>query len=496
MGMTGVYSIPTDAAGIHSPNARCCSPPAQYCFRKRDASVRKNGHHQTRGIKRCRALWINNWNWKNVQIDFKYRWPILLALFAPAACPQAANSRQFSIEELRTPPGFEVSVYATVSGGPRHMAFGPNGVLYVAARNNGSVVAVPSKGRVVTAVRGLSGPHSLVFRESDLYVSVNDGVMRLREAITESFVISSQPQRVLAVPAGAGHTTRTVGFGPDSKIYVAIGSSCNFCIEADSRRASILQFDADGSNQQTFASGLRNAVGIAFHPLTGEIWATDNGGDGLGDNEPPEEVNIVTAGGDYGWPDCVANQRAARWGTQARPERCGSTLAPEIEMQAHSAPLGISFYTGDQFPVSFWNDALVAFHGSWNRTAPTGYKVVRVRTAGGRATGVVEDLLWGSSIPFPAPAPAGLCRPSRARTARSTSRMTLPATSIVLSIKGRESIRAASSKWSTTFIASTGFAWQMISRGFRFSAMGSLSKRCMPARIRSTSSCRKRSPAM
>jgi len=382
------------------------------------------------------------------KLTLRMRYLIPLALIAPAAYPQAASSRQFRLEELRTPPGFEVSVYATVSGGPRHMAFGPNGVLYVATRNNGSVVAVPAQGRVVTAVRGLSGPHSLVFRDSDLYVSVNDGVMRLRDAITEDFIISSQPQRVLAVPASGpgGHTTRTVGFGPDGRIYVAIGSSCNFCIEADSRRAAILQFDADGSNQQTFASGLRNAVGIAFHPLTGEIWATDNGGDGLGDNEPPEEVNIVTAGGDYGWPDCVANQRGARWGAQARPERCGSTLAPEVEMQAHSAPLGISFYTGDQFPVSFWNDALVAFHGSWNRTAPAGYKVVRVRTAGGRATGAVEDLLWGFSIPFPAPGPAGPCRLSRALTARSTSRMTLPATSIVLSIKARESITVASSE--------------------------------------------------
>lgn len=331
------------------------------------------------------------------KLVFSMRFLIPLTLFAPAAWPQAANSRPFRIEELRTPPGFEVSVYATVPGGPRHMAFGPNGALYVAARNNGGVVAVPSQGRVVTAVRGLSGPHSLVFRDSVLFVSVNDRVIRLPDAVTESLVISSTPQRVLTVPAAGpgGHATRTVAFGPEGKIYVAIGSSCNFCIEADSRRASILQFDADGSNQQPFASGLRNAVGLAFHPLTREMWATDNGGDGLGDNEPPEEVNIVKAGGDYGWPDCVANQRGTRWGNQARPERCGSTLAPEVEMQAHSAPLGISFYSGDQFPVSFWNDALVAFHGSWNRTLPTGYKVVRVRTADGRATGVTEDLLWG-----------------------------------------------------------------------------------------------------
>jgi glucose/arabinose dehydrogenase len=186
-----------------------------------------------------------------------------------------------------------------------------------------------------------------------------------------------------------------VSFGPDGKLYVAVGSSCNFCLESDDRRAAITVYDADGSNRTLFARGLRNAVGLAWHPLTGELWATDNGGDGLGDNDPPEEVNIVAAGTDYGWPDCVAQQRGVRWGNQARPDRCGATHAPEVEMQAHSAPLGISFYTGDQFPLSFRNDALVAFHGSWNRSTPTGYKVVRIRTADGRATGVVEDFLWG-----------------------------------------------------------------------------------------------------
>jgi glucose/arabinose dehydrogenase len=176
---------------------------------------------------------------------------------------------------------------------------------------------------------------------------------------------------------------------------VSVGSSCNFCIEGDDRRAAINQYDADGGNRRLFARGLRNAVGLAWHPLTNELWATDNGGDGLGDDDPPEEVNIVKADADYGWPDCVAQKRGVRWGNQARPQRCEETSTPEVESQAHSAPLGISFYTGDMFPLSFRNDALVAFHGSWNRTTPAGYKVVRMRTAEGRATGEVEDFLWG-----------------------------------------------------------------------------------------------------
>ncbi len=143
-----------------------------------------------------------------------------------------------------------------------------------------------------------------------------------------------------------------------------------------------------------FATGLRNSVGFAWHPATGDLWATDNGGDGLGDNVPPDEINIIKAGADYGWPDCYGNGIPNPWGPEARTDRCGSTAAPEVALQAHSAPLGIAFYTGQQYPASFVNHALVAFHGSWNRNEPTGYKVVRVRASSGRAAGV-EDFLWG-----------------------------------------------------------------------------------------------------
>ena len=139
---------------------------------------------------------------------------------------------------------------------------------------------------------------------------------------------------------------------------------------------------------------MRNSVSFAWHPATGDLWALDNGGDNLGDSEPPEEINIVTAGSDYGWPDCIAQGRPVRWGAQARLERCARTKGPEVEMESHGAPLGISFYTGDQFPASFRNDALVGLHGSWNRMQPAGFKVIRIRAASGRNAGQ-EDFLWG-----------------------------------------------------------------------------------------------------
>ncbi|MDQ6701176.1 MAG: PQQ-dependent sugar dehydrogenase, partial [Acidobacteriota bacterium] len=267
-------------------------------------------------------------------------------------------------------------------------------VLYVAAHGAGQIVAIPKQGQTVAALRGLNGPHSLTFRGSDLYVSVNDGVIRFPEATPVDFVIRSSGQRILTVPSGGQHSSRTMDFGPDDRIYATAGSTCNFCVEADSRRAAMMRYDADGSNETLFAAGLRNTVSFAWHPVTGELWSVDNGGDGLGDDEPPEEIDILRAGGDYGWPDCVGQRRGVNWGTGARPSRCPATIGPELEMQAHSAPLGIAFYTGDRFPASYLNDALIGFHGSWNRNVPTGYKVARVRASSGRAAGM-EDFLWG-----------------------------------------------------------------------------------------------------
>ncbi len=315
-----------------------------------------------------------------------------LVLIFPLLAQPPVNSRPFRLDELKTQPGFEVTVYARTNAGIRLMAFGANGVLYAAGSD--AVFAVRDSGSVVRAVTGLEGAHSVVFQGTDMYVAAGDGVYRFRGALTDDLVVRSQREKVLSLPTGGQHTSRTMAFGPDGRMYVTAGSTCNFCVESDPRRAAMMRFESDGSGQTIFARGLRNSVGFAWHPLTGDLWANDNGGDGLGDDVPPEEINIVQLGGDYGWPDCYSQQRPVNWGAGSRTARCSSTSAPEVENPAHSAPLGLSFYTGAQYPASYVNDALVAFHGSWNRNQPAGYKVVQVHAATGHGAGT-EDFLWG-----------------------------------------------------------------------------------------------------
>lgn len=318
------------------------------------------------------------------------------AFSLPIYAQPAVGSRPFRLEELRTPPGYEVTVHARVPGSPRHMAFGPNGVLYVAARGRGEVVAVPEAGRAVTVLSRLNGPHSLAFHEGWLYVSVNDGVVRFANAVTEDLVIASEAERIVSLPVSGPnqHSTRSIGFGPDGLLYLTAGSTCNFCAETVPWRAAMMRYSADGKEEKLYARGLRNTVSFAWHPATGALWSVDNGGDRIGDTEPPEEINIIEEGGDYGWPDCIGARRGHNWGPQARPNRCGDTRPPAFEMPAHGAPLGIAFYQGGEFPFSFENDALVALHGSWNRNDPYGYKVIRVRAAAGTPSGS-EDFLWG-----------------------------------------------------------------------------------------------------
>jgi glucose/arabinose dehydrogenase len=193
-------------------------------------------------------------------------------------------------------------------------------------------------------------------------------------------------------------------FGPDRHLYVAVGSSCNNCEERDGRRAAVYRYRSDGSDGKPFATGLRNAVGLAFRPGTGELWATVNGRDWLGDDRPAEYVTLVQDGAFYGWPHCHWTAAGLLPDPELpRSDRCRTTRRPSVLYQAHTAPLGLAFYTGTQFPAEYRGNLFVALHGSWNRSAPVGYKVIRVRLDGAVpedfATGwLVGNRSWGRPV--------------------------------------------------------------------------------------------------
>jgi glucose/arabinose dehydrogenase len=302
-------------------------------------------------------------------------------------------------EPISLPSGFGISVFASGLRGPRMMAVGPDGDVYLAERGAGRIVRLPDRDDdgaadgVEIVAADLNAPSSMAFySDGSLYVAETTRVLRL-SAPDEAGVYQEREVIVDGLPEG-GHNTRTVLFSPDwSTLYVSVGSSCNVCIEVDERRAAIVRYDPDGSGESVYASGLRNAVGITFRPETNELWATNNGRDWLGDDLPPETIYIVREGSDAGWPRCHSGRIVdPDFGGEGA---CDGVLPPAVEMQAHSAPLGLAFYDGEQFPEEYQGDLFVAFHGSWNRSEPTGYKVVRVSMHEGGAQGVVQDFAAG-----------------------------------------------------------------------------------------------------
>ena len=329
-----------------------------------------------------------------------YPMPVLAwisALF-PLLWLACSHAEKLDLARLKLPPGFHITIFAEAPNA-RQMAFSPGGVLLVTDMSDGTVLAFPDPKhtghaeRMVPVLSGLNAPHGIAFHKGKLYVAEINAVRRYDW--DEAQLRVRNPQKIVDVPgSGGGHSTRTILF-TNGKMYVATGSSCNVCVEDDNRRAAVTEHNEDGSGQRTFASGLRNAVGLTVNPNTKTIWATDNGRDWLGDDLPPEEVNdLGPRGGNAGWPYCYGNRVPDR--SQSKDYDCSKTIAPAVEMQAHSAPLGLLFYDGEMFPAEYRGSLFVTFHGSWNRSVPTGYKVVRVKfNDKGEAQGPPEDFISG-----------------------------------------------------------------------------------------------------
>jgi len=292
---------------------------------------------------------------------------------------------------LYVPPGFSVNIFA-VAGGVRFLALGPGNAVYATLSGSGKIIRlVDANGdgvaeSAVTVLSGLNDPSGIAFRGDTLYFAEETAVKRLDPGASSLVtLVSSLP--------GGGHTTRTIAFGPDKLLYVAVGSSCNVCNDA-LPRAAVTRYNLDGSSAHTFATGLRNSVGLAFNPTTGQLWANNNDRDNLGNDLPPEHLNILLDGKWYGWPQCYLPGKA-------NPEYpgfdCSGVEPPALIVQAHSAPLGLAFYTGTTFPAEYQGDAFMTYHGSWNRDVPTGAKVVRVMVQNGQPA-ATEDFVTGWQV--------------------------------------------------------------------------------------------------
>ncbi|HEY8516190.1 MAG TPA: PQQ-dependent sugar dehydrogenase [Candidatus Binatia bacterium] len=286
---------------------------------------------------------------------------------------------------LRVPEGFAVNSFASGIPNARMMRFTEAGDMLVSSPREGKVWLLArdrngdgtADGKRVL-LDGLNRPHGLALHDGWLYVAETDAVLRVRFD-AESGTVRGAPERIITgLPGGGNHWTRTIAIGPDGKLYVSIGSSCNVCIEDDPRRAAIVRYELDGSNETLYATGLRNAVGFAWQPGTGDLYATDNGRDFLGDDFPPCELDRVVEGGFYGWPYANGDRVPDPDYGAERPDLVAKSIPPVHGFGAHTAPLGMTFYDGDAFPERWRGAIFVAQHGSWNRSRKSGYQVVAV----------------------------------------------------------------------------------------------------------------------
>lgn len=316
----------------------------------------------------------------------------------PAKAPPAGPTTSTNDLGLTLPPGFSISVFAEGVTGARVMTMAPGGVMLVSEPGEGKIVALPDRngdGRadeIAIVAEGLNKPHGLAFRCTDpsapdrceLYVGETSQLSVF--SYDAASMRASNKRMLVRLPTDGinQHATRSLLFMPspnENLLLISVGSSCNVCEEDEPYRAKILAYDISTGKTEEYARGLRNSVFMEIHPVTGAIWATEMGRDFLGDDIPPDEINIIEKGKNYGWPICYGkniHDTEFDKNTYIRnPCQEPFEAASYIDLQAHSAPLGLAFIPEEGWPEDLWYDLLVAYHGSWNRSVPTGYKIVR-----------------------------------------------------------------------------------------------------------------------
>ena len=323
------------------------------------------------------------------------------------------------------PEGFEVALVAENLEGPRQLLVLPNGDLLVAMQASGALMLLrdaDGDGRAEWIERwagGFDRPNGLAYRAGEVLVADQQGIWRMAYqpdtravrppsavgprpaagATPEQRRVQSMDGQTLISPRGAfgvpvGHANRDIEVGPDGRLYVGVGSSGNIGVEPEPK-ATIQVFNADGSGQRTFAAGVRNPVGLAFHPQTGELWSAVQERDGAGDRLVPDFLARIEDGAFHGWPYSYTGRNPQPGFAQMAPDKVAAARTPDLLFEPHSAAMDFVFWSGARVPAGYSGDAVVALKGSWNRLEPTGYKVVRVKFEGGRPVGWYDNLVTG-----------------------------------------------------------------------------------------------------
>jgi glucose/arabinose dehydrogenase len=302
----------------------------------------------------------------------------------------------------KAPRGFKVTLFAQGEfKEPRYLALAPNGDIFLADTTLNKVFVLHDPGRGAASdsrtvfAEGLKEPFGIAFHDDYVYIGDTNEVVRFRFDPKTSKRLGER-EHILDLPSGGMHSTRTVVFSPDGKkMYVSIGSDSNASPNKDSRRAAILVANPDGSDWSIFASGLRNAVGLAINPDTGQLWADVNERDMLGDNLPPDYFTSVKPGGFYGWPYSYIGKNLDDRPKPQRPDLVAKAIIPDVLLGPHIAPLEGTFYTASQFPAEYRHGAFIAEHGSWNRSILNGYNVTFVPFKDGQPSGSPSPFLTG-----------------------------------------------------------------------------------------------------
>ena len=294
------------------------------------------------------------------------------------------------LDKIKLPPGFKIEIYAEDLKNARSIVRSPEGTVYVGTRNEGNVYAVQDTDgdfkaeKKYTLATKLNMPNGVAVKDGNLYVAEVDKILRY-DNIEKHLENTPEPAVVTEdYPSSRHHGWKYIAFGPDGKLYVPVGAPCNICESKDPQYASITRINQDGTGKEIVQEGVRNTVGFTWHPETKEMWFTDNGRDWMGDDMPACELNHAPKDGmHFGYPYCHQGDTPDK--DFGKDRSCDEFTAPVQNLGAHTAPLGVEFYTGKMFPAEYKNQIIIAEHGSWNREKKIGYRLMLVKLDGNKA---------------------------------------------------------------------------------------------------------------